>query len=291
MLFGGKTKDRSTRRHEKEKSSTKRVLEEVKEALHLNRRSEKKKANTKKIVSAVTRHTTKTIDKLSRLLVNKTKKLERYRARRRYRKEDSSSDSSSYSDDSSDDREIMMMMHQLHLDNKMHYLNNKQTGVDKILQELKLMDPNEIDLLPDNEYADDFGLDGNYDLDNDYYLDPEYLSPRSHYPGDVVRNGMKAFRMHFAVQRKNTTYNIFSQLTPQQRAIALNYVNKFYTYLKRRYIVEKLVEKPTPANTSVRMVVEMKVAKKVHVRPSFVAFVAANPYPSQIYKVSMTSIS
>ena len=273
MIFGGKTS----------------IVKQVKEAFN----ADKSKHRATRAILAATKHNSKTIEKLNKLLLKKTKKLERYRAAKRLRPS-SSSDSHprsrsrrSRSSESSSDGELAVIMA---LQNQINKNANAANAVNANVAQPLTADP--------------------YNLHDYTYMDPLLGEParaptsrRSVYGNNYgpmygntygTTHGNKNVHIYFDIRHKYISYGAV-RLTPTQRMQVSDYINSFAAYLVKKAIIHRVVSSATSYNTHefqihVNMPNENKNKLKVNLgyyRRSAVY----HPVIMDTYDVEITSVS
>ena len=267
MTFGGKSKS---------------ILKQVKEAFNADR----SKHRATRAVLAATKHNSKTIEKLNKLLLKKTKKLERARASKRikYLSESSSSytprssrrSRTRSSDSSSDDEELaMMMMMQDQINKNAATAAATATNTTGRVNAAAL--PVYPNIMPDPYNFHNYNMDpyATHENETDNLLrkleaqnrthTTEYTdllrqlnlektrarptAPRSVY-GNAYGNayGNSNVHMYFDVRRKYNTYGAV-RLTPTQRSQVSDYINRFAQYLVQKGIIHRVVSSASNYNT------------------------------------------
>ena len=283
MRSGGKSRKQKTSSRHK---SGQQMLEGVKEAFHLKKPSEK---GSHKMLEASTKHNSKTIEKLNKLLLKKTKKIERYKSQhKKERRQSSSSSSDSSSDDSKDD-EINMMLHKLHLEAKMNDLSRNRQDYSQDHRQDYRQDHRQ-------DYRQDYRQDHRqYNKNIDPYnfgetYDDTYDDPSSFRNRSSLQNKRNA-RVSFVVKRGYTTQNALPDFTVAQRNEITRYVNAFCRYLEEKMIIEQNVNKASIANSVIRVDIYIDSADRNKIKQSLTTYSRSNPFPYQNYRLEVASVS
>ena len=280
MRSGGKSRKQKTSSRHK---SGQQMLEGVKEAFHLKKPSEK---GSHKMLEAATKHNSKTIEKLNKLLLKKTKKIERYKSQhKKERRQSSSSSSDSSSSDDSKDDEINMMLHKLHLEAKMNDLSRNRQDYRQDYRQDHRLDYRQ-DYRQDhrqyNKNIDPYNFGETYD---DTYDDPSSFRNRS-----SLQNKRNA-RVSFVVKRGYTTQNALPDFTVAQRNEITRYVNAFCRYLEEKMIIEQNINKASIANSVIRVDIYIDSADRNKIKQSLTTYSRSNPFPYQNYRLEVASVS
>ena len=281
MRSGGKSRKQKTSSRHKSKGYGQKMLEGVKEAFHLKKPSEKEGSH--KILEAATKHNSKTIEKLNKLLLKKTKKIEKYKSQhKKERRQSSSSSSDSSSSDDSKDDEINMMLHKLHLEAKMNDSSRNRQDYRQDYRQDHRQDYRQ-DYRQYNKNNDPYNFGETYD--DTLYDDPSSFRNRS-----SLLNKRNA-RISFVVKRGYTTQNALLDFTVAQRNEITRYVNAFCRYLEEKMIIEQNVNKASIANSVIRVDVYMHSTDESRIKQSLATYSRSNPFPYQNYRLEVASVS
>jgi hypothetical protein len=140
--------------------------------------------------------------------------------------------------------------------------------------------------------------------DDPYYSDHRHIDSRHTDPRftrsttyrtqplrSTGRNSPKEVRISFSIKRSYSNTSSLSMFTSSQITQILNYINSFYTFLKRKQLVHNVLDKADVVNNSIKLVVDMDATHKVHIKPFFQEFARSNRFPFRDYVADVSSVS
>ena len=291
MTFGGKTS----------------IVKQVKQAFN----ADKSKHRVTRTILAATKHNSKTIEKLNKLLLKKTKKLERYRAAKRLRPSSDSRSRSrssrSRSSDSSSTGELAVIMALQDKINKNMAATNAYPAHPLPLPDpYGLHDYNMDPMLPTDHREEELAnlirrMELTTGTRTTEYADllRQLQVERARNRAPPVRGygktyGNKNVHIYFDVKRKYHTYGAV-RLSATQRAQVSDYINSFAQYLVEKGLVYRVVSSASNYNTyDFKIHVNMDDVNKTKVKTHLGYFRRSSHYhPSLLdtYDVEVTSVS